>query len=124
MSDAEQCVQILRQLDTAISRHPVAGETTCALAVITSDEIFGASVGDSGVWFIEESGAHADLTHAQQRKPLIGSGVAWSVPFRRPDQAGYLLLATDGLLKYTSSQRIIETCRQEPPNCAHNDCLN
>jgi len=112
ISNADSCAEVLRKMDAAIARDSVVGETTCSLAIVTSDEIFGASVGDSGVWLIPEEAIHLDLTQAQQRKPFIGSGSAWPVPFRRRKEAGgLLLLATDGLLKYTSAERIIAACR-------------
>ena len=111
MSNADSCADVLRKMDAAIAKDSVAGETTCALAIVTTAEIFGASVGDSGVWLIPDNGVHANLAQAQQRKPFIGSGSAWPVPFRHPMQGGSLLLATDGLLKYTSAERIIATCR-------------
>jgi serine/threonine protein phosphatase PrpC len=78
--------------------------------VITSEEIFGASVGDSGVWLIAESGDSHDLTRGQQQRPFIGSGNAWPIPFQQANAKGNLLLATDGLLKYTSADRIIAAC--------------
>ena len=112
MVNAESCAEVLRRVDAAIANDSIAGETTCALAVLTPDDIFGASAGDSGIWLIPEGTAHVDLTQAQQRKPFIGSGSAWPVSFRRPRQGGGLLLATDGLLKYTSAERIITTCRE------------
>lgn len=115
---ADACVTTLRKLDEAVTCDPVAGETTCALAVVTPKEIFGASVGDSGVWWIPESGNHRNLTDAQQRKPFIGSGSAYPVSFKYPNQPGWLLLATDGLLKYTSAERIIQTCRENPVEVA------
>lgn len=75
----ESCAEVLRKLDAAIAKDAVAGETTCALAVVMPEEIFGASVGDSGVWLIPTNGNYLDLTHAQERKPFIGSGSAWPV---------------------------------------------
>lgn len=111
LNSPEACSELLRRMDGTIAKDSMAGETTCACAVVTPSEIFGASVGDSGVWFIPGTGGHIDLTRRQQRKPFIGSGSAWPVPFRHPHQKGSLLLATDGLLKYTSSERIVETCR-------------
>jgi serine/threonine protein phosphatase PrpC len=111
---AESCSELLRRMDAAIANDSVAGETICALAVMTPQEVFGASVGDSGIWLIPEEGHHVDLTCGQQRKPFIGSGSAWPVPFRHPIRGGLLLLATDGLLKYTAAERIVETCRQHP----------
>ena len=118
MSKDELCVEVLRKMDATIANDPIAGETTCALAVVTPEEMFGASAGDSGIWLIPVAGAYADLTRAQQRKPFIGSGSAWPVPFRHPMQGGTLLFATDGLFKYTSAERIIGTCRDNPPDVA------
>src|SRR5205823_5104126 len=78
---------------------------------VTPTEVFGASVGDSGAWLIPENGIHMDLTRAQQRKPLLGSGNGWPMPFRIGRQAGRLLVASDGLLKYGSGEGIVEVCR-------------
>ena len=114
LANCEDCVELLRRVDAAIARDSVAGETTCALAVITPDQVFGASVGDSGAWLIPPAGSLADLTARQQRKPFIGSGSARPVAFRHPKCEGMLLLATDGLLKYTSAERIVEACRRQP----------
>ena len=118
MSNADSCAEVLRKMDAVIAKDSIAGETTCALAIVTPEAIFGASVGDSGVWLIPDYGAQLDLTQAQQRKPFIGSGSAWPVSFRRPRQGSGLLLATDGLLKYTSPERIIATCREYPADVA------
>jgi serine/threonine protein phosphatase PrpC len=116
--NAESCAELLRKMDATIAKDAVAGETTCAVAVVTPEEICGASVGDSSVWLIPENGHRLDLTHAQERKPFIGSGSAWPVSFQRPRQAGCLLLATDGLLKYTSADRINAGCRELPADVA------
>ena len=118
LTNVEACAESLRQMDEPIAKHSIAGETTCALAVITPEEIFGASVGDSGVWLITEKGSHLDLTRRQQRKPFIGSGDIWPVPFHQSNQPGVLLLATDGLLKYTSAEHIVGTCRERPVEAA------
>ena len=112
LSNSDLCAEILRKMDSAIAEDSAAGETTCALAIVTPEAVFGASVGDSGIWLIPETGAHVNLTQAQQRKPFVGSGSAWPVPFRCARQIGRLLLATDGLLKYTSPERIIAVCRE------------
>ena len=47
LSDATSCVSVLEQMDQCLARDPKAGETTCALAVVTDQQAFGASVGDS-----------------------------------------------------------------------------
>jgi PPM family protein phosphatase len=118
LMNADTCAELLRRMDAGVAKDAIAGETTCALAVLTSEAIFGASVGDSGIWLIPGEGAHIDLTGGQQRKPFIGSGSAWPVPFRHPLQHGWLLLATDGLLKYAAAERIIDTCRHPADEAA------
>ena len=118
MTNADLCADALRKVDAAIANDSIAGETTCALAIVTMDEIFGASVGDSGIWLIPKVSPHTDLTQAQQRKPFIGSGSAWPVPFQCSRQVGALLLATDGLLKYASPESIIRTCGEYPVELA------
>lgn len=118
MTNADSCAEMLRKVDLAVAKDSIVGETTCALAVVTPDELFGASVGDSGVWMIPTNGAHIGLTDAQQRKPFIGSASAWPVPFRYSRRAGSILLTTDGLLKYTSAERIIAVCREHPTDVA------
>jgi len=115
---AESASGLLGRMDSEIASDSTAGETTCALAVIADGKIFGASVGDSGVWLIPKSGTHIDLTVYQQRKPLIGTGAALPVPFSHPISDGFLLLGTDGLFKYTSAERILQTCREYPPETA------
>jgi serine/threonine protein phosphatase PrpC len=118
MVDAGSCKQILCDMDNAIAEDGAAGETTCALAVVTPEKIFGASAGDSGVWMIPEITDYSDLTQSQRRKPFIGSGTASPVPFQHSRQAGRLLLATDGLLKYASAENIIGICRANPIDLA------
>jgi hypothetical protein len=105
------CASLLQKMDQAIAQASNAGQTTCALAVVTNGEVFGAGIGDSGVWLIGEK-TLADLTQGQSRKPFIGSGDAWAVPYARQRVAGeHLLLATDGLLKYAPADRIAAACR-------------
>ncbi len=84
------------------------GETTAVVCSIIDDELVGASVGDSGAWRVDHRGAATivDLTHAQRRKPLLGSGRAVVVPFASRLGEATLLLASDGLLKYAPAERI------------------
>jgi serine/threonine protein phosphatase PrpC len=105
-------------MDQHITRDAKAGETTCVIAVITVDQILGASVGDSCAWMIGPSEI-ANLTQGQSRKPLIGSGTAHAVPFERQLTPGdFLLLATDGLVKYASADRIAAVCREHELHAA------
>jgi len=118
LSDVDACAEVLRKMDAAVAKDLIAGETTCALAIVTSEGTFGASVGDSGVWLILERGDCYILTQGQERKPFIGSGIARPIPFKHPKANGSLLLATDGLLKYTSAEGIIAACREHSADVA------
>ncbi|MBI1178899.1 SpoIIE family protein phosphatase [bacterium] len=118
MSDSTFCASVLQDMDQSICKNPSAGETTCAVAVISEDQIYGASVGDSGVWIIDEVGV-IDLTRYQSRKPFVGSGNARAIPFKNNKSFGaYLLLATDGLLKYASREQIVTVCRESTAELA------
>lgn len=86
------------------------GQTTAVVVVLERARLFGASVGDSGAWWLT-AGGHADLTGRQQRKPLLGSGAARPVMFEQPASAGTLLVATDGLLKYAPAATICALAR-------------
>ena len=107
----EDCALFLTDLDRFLANEPTAGETTCVLAVVASNRIWGASVGDSGAWVIC-SNSLFDLTENQQRKPYLGSGSARPILFSHPALAGCtILLATDGLLKYAPRVEIASICR-------------
>ena len=75
------------------------GETTTVLLIVDGNRLYGASVGDSEAWMLGT--ANLRLTASQQRKPLLGSGAASPVPFSAVLD-GVLLLASDGLFKYTT----------------------
>lgn len=122
---ADRTIQILRGCD--LSEDPVfwvmrlseidrslaqSGETTAVVAVITPQLIVGASVGDSGAWLVQRDKV-ALLTANQKRKPLVGSGAAIPTLFCCEGTGGTLLLATDGLLKYTSQDKICGVLRSQ-----------
>jgi serine/threonine protein phosphatase PrpC len=116
--DSAACAVVLQEMDQRIAADAKAGETTCVIAVITVDQILGASVGDSCAWIIGSSEI-TNLTLGQSRKPLIGSATAHAVPFERHLIPGdFLLLATDGLVKYTSADRIAAVCREHELHAA------
>jgi len=115
LDNSDSRLTLLQNIDRAIAQDKVAGETTCVVAVITNGEIYGASVGDSGAWVIGGNGFE-DLTKRQTRKPFLGSGCASPVSFQHNVVSGeMLLMATDGLFKYTSSERIVSVCRSASP---------
>lgn len=93
-------VRALRVVDQLIKTQAQGGETTCVAVQISEDgEFRGASVGDSGAWMLRTSGLQQDLT-AQQDRARLGSGRADPQPFNG-QLMGRLLLASDGLFKYT-----------------------
>lgn len=95
----------LKSIDRQMVAEGNIGETTCVLTVLSQNSIIGASVGDSGAWCVSLSGLD-DLTNRQCRKPFLGTGGANPIGFARDALKGTLLIASDGLLKYTSSERI------------------
>ncbi len=68
---------------------------------VSRGELWGASVGDSGALLVTPDGP-IELTAAQRRKPLVGSGECRPAIIPRQALSGRLLVATDGLLKYAS----------------------
>jgi PPM family protein phosphatase len=110
LDDPRAWCRILEESDAALADDPAAGETTAVVAVVTRRGIAGASVGDSGAWIVTETG-HEDLTENQHRKPGLGTGMVIAVPFAARRWTGTLLLASDGLLKYTSDEAICQVAR-------------
>ena len=97
------CVKLLQRADEEISAG--GGETTGIVLIIEGGRIFGGSVGDSEAWFFTAMGKQ-HLTKSQQRKPLVGSGEAQPAAFAFEASEGLLLVASDGLWKYTSIEKI------------------
>ena len=79
------------------------------------DGLSGASVGDSGALLID-GGPPLDLTAAQQRNPLLGSGIAIPMPIIHSRIAGTLVLATDGLWMYAATPAIRELAGEGEPD--------
>jgi len=99
---------MLADADTEVARR--TGQCAVVAAALVADRIVGASVGDSGAWLVGANGI-GDLTAAQVRKPLLGSGEAVPVAFEAVLRDATLLLATDGLLKYGQRDRIAVLAR-------------
>jgi serine/threonine protein phosphatase PrpC len=78
---------------------------TAVVASVGPTGIEGASVGDSEAWIINSDGQKR-LTRNQIRKPLLGSGSAYPVPFASGILDSTLLVASDGLFKYTDFENI------------------
>jgi serine/threonine protein phosphatase PrpC len=94
-----------------VARRARRKTATMGLAAVVALEVAngivrGASVGDCEAWVFAPGGVW-DLTSAQVRKPLLGEGVAEPVDFEGPlPGAGTLVVATDGLWKYTTTARM------------------
>lgn len=97
--------------DDELFTRPLSGHTTGVVAFIDCARIAGASVGDSAAWLISPSGETTDLTARQRRRPLLGSGEALPVQFEAERRGHRVLLASDGLLKYASIDRICTLAR-------------
>jgi serine/threonine protein phosphatase PrpC len=111
LNSQADCERILTDLDALIASDKTAGETTAIVSIVSSEGICGASVGDSGAWLVKGSGVD-DLTLHQIRKPFLGTGAAMPVGFSRNGWDGIFLVGTDGLLKYTSRDKIAATIQQ------------
>ncbi len=92
--------------DDELAARPNSGETTGIVAFIDSQHVRGASVGDSSAWLFAPSGGMTDLTAAQRRRPLLGSGEALPVEFEVERLGKRVLLGSDGLFKYVPADRI------------------
>ncbi len=96
------CVNLLLDLDLKLEN---VGQTTAVLALVRDGEIVGASVGDSRAWLVGPD--VIELTHNQQRKPLLGSGSATPVGFGPFKTAGRrLIVGSDGLFNYVPHDHI------------------
>jgi PPM family protein phosphatase len=97
---ATSWADFLARADREIANDGSGGESTAVVVEIRNTSVEGASVGDSEAWIVAPHRV-VDLTQAQHRKPLIGSGRAVSVAFGPTDFEGRLLIATDGLFNYS-----------------------
>jgi serine/threonine protein phosphatase PrpC len=102
---AGDCVKLLETADEQICDDAAAGETTGLILIAQGSQIFGASVGDSEAWFYSSDGM-VHLTRDQRRKPFLGSGAATATGFSLEAREGLILIASDGLWKYTSQEKI------------------
>jgi serine/threonine protein phosphatase PrpC len=114
----------LRDTDLAMHSDPALGESTCVVSVIADGQfVAGASVGDSEALFVDEDGV-VELTQGQKRKPLLGSGSCEPHPFFAHRRRGTIVLATDGLVKYASRDRIAAVVRAAPLSALAEDLVS
>ncbi len=99
------------QLLSDADRRLTGGQTTAVVVDLRPDGIFGASVGDSAAWILKGTNSDSnitDLTHAQVRKPLLGSRQAQPMPLMHDglNTHDLMLVSTDGFLDYAERNRI------------------
>jgi serine/threonine protein phosphatase PrpC len=109
----ENWARCLYEVDQALVR--TGGQCTAVVVEISGAQVFGASVGDSGAWMLNGRGV-IDLTENQHRKPLLGSDEAMPMGFGPIELSGRLLIATDGLLKYSTESEIAQRATGVPMN--------
>jgi serine/threonine protein phosphatase PrpC len=112
LTDATACFRLLLELEQKIAQATECGETTGVILGVSPDEIFGANVGDSAVWLFTPSDKE-ELSRV--RKPYLGTGVASPHQFARKSTEATLVVASDGLWKYTSLELIEQKVRTENP---------
>jgi serine/threonine protein phosphatase PrpC len=105
LTNAEQCRQLLQTIDQNIADANDCGETTGVVVLVRPDSLFGAQVGDSAAWLFS-SGGKRELTSGRARKPFLGTGGAFPHLFVQQAPQGTLVVASDGLWKYTSLELI------------------
>ena len=116
--DAGQCGQVLHGYDSVwlpaallddmgrlLVDQKHGGQTTAIVAVVGSQGVSGASVGDSELWLVTDTACEV-FSANQRRKPLLGHPSAVAMPFRARISTGTLLAASDGLFKYANRARI------------------
>ena len=106
--------ELLVRVDGELARSRGGGQTTAIVVVVNAGRVTGASVGDSEAWWLT-GGPERPLTARQQRKPLLGTGEAFPVPFGVGRARGMLLLGSDGLFKYAPRDRIAAAAREGAP---------
>lgn len=111
LEDPATWCDFLTQADQDLLDNSAVGETTAVIAAVSDKGIVGASIGDSIAWLVTSAG-YVDLTSHQERKPFLGDGAAWPVPFSHSYSDETVLLASDGLWKYVDAERICAIARQ------------
>jgi serine/threonine protein phosphatase PrpC len=105
----------LDRADRAIAQSATAGESTLVVVEVRDGRVVGASVGDSEAWVVAGTTV-TDLTKAQIRKPLLGSGSAVPTPFGPLACDGRLVIGSDGLFKFCPYTLLVEKLTHSPLN--------
>ena len=95
----------LRKIDLELLAENTGGESTAVIGIVNSGMVTGASVGDSEAWLFNIE-YELGITDHQNIKPLLGSGGAIPIGFGPIPLDKYLLVASDGLFKYTELTKL------------------
>ena len=100
--------------DSQLSHGGLNGETTAIFVRLGPDELVGASVGDSHVWWQEANGVWRQLTEGQRMRPFVGSGESVPIPFSRLlRREGRLLVCSDGLYRDIPREQMYELAERD-----------
>lgn len=121
LTATSDCLRLLLRADEEALK--TGGESTGVFVLLTQSSVIGASVGDSEAWAITQQEINV-LTKGQTRKPCLGTGATSPIVFCFPPLAGTLLVASDGLFKYTSAQAIAEAVRHADLELAAQKLVN
>lgn len=124
VGDSRGWAELITWIDSELAALEKVGQTTLVVVEVTPKRIVGASAGDSEAWKTVPNTArfpiYTALTREQQKKPFLGAGMARAVGFRdralRPGET--LLIASDGLFRYTDTDRILEAVQTADLNAA------
>lgn len=105
--------ELLTAADYSLLDNVPGSQTTAIVIAIKDDFLYVSSVGDSHAWIVDKYSIKS-LTEGKSHKAFIGSGKVNPLVSKTYFHDGILILASDGLWKYASSDRIIETLRQSP----------
>ena len=111
MLNEPQWARLMLSLDKLVSGTRHAGETTLIALQADAEQVCGASAGDSEAWIVEGNAVRV-LTSNQHRKPLLGTNESVPVPFAAELRGGVLVVASDGLFRFATTGKIVETIRQ------------
>jgi serine/threonine protein phosphatase PrpC len=111
LEDLKSWVDLFLATDASLAANR-AGETTGVVVVLGRYGFLGFSIGDSEAWVVTRAGVD-NLTVGQHTRHRLGSRRGSLVIFERPQLAGVLLVATDGLFKYAAAPIIAGIVRNE-----------
>jgi serine/threonine protein phosphatase PrpC len=109
LTEPRSWADLFRATDAALASNRI-GETTGVVIVLGPRGLIGVSTGDSEAWIVGSTQVD-DLTVGQHTKRRLGSGRVEPTMFERPIFSGVLVIATDGLFKYASSDVIARLVR-------------